>query len=438
MILCGTASADITPAAGYPLAGFAARKEKSKGIHDPLKAKALVIEAGETVAVVTADLVSFPNAMVREIRAKVSAMTGIPQEAVMLSSSHTHSGPSLDDNYGGQGTAPKHYWNTLVDAIAGAVYAAWLDRRVSRVGFTSGPVEGIGVNRRTPDGKPVDPQTTVMVIEQLETGKKTVFINYTCHAVVLGPDNLQISADYPGFAMRILEKLLGEGSTVMFSNGAAGDVNTGHSADLSALGYPIPGRTFERAERLGSILAGAVFSLMQKVSWEEQLEVRSLQSLMKLPTKPLPPVQEAERELENSRKVLGAKREEGLDEEELIPFRVKAFYAELLLYRIRERKDEVREPFLEFEIQGIRIGGLLLLAVPVELFVSIGLNVKTRSPFPLTAIVGYANGHLGYLPCRETYAEGGYEAVSTRLSDEGADLVQAAMIEVSEKLASDL
>ncbi len=67
---------------------------------------------------------------------------------------------------------------------------------------------------------------------------------------------------------------------------------------------------------------------------------------------------------------------------------------------------------------------------------TIGLNVKQRSPFPITAIVGYANGHLGYLPCKETYQEGGYEAVSTRFSDEGAELAEAYMVELAEQLFS--
>ncbi len=216
MLLCGIASKDITPPVGYPLAGFAARKDTSKGIHDSLNAKAVVIESGSTVSIVTADLVSFPNAMVDEIREKASNMTDIPAHSIMLSTSHTHSGPSLDDNYGGQGIAPDHYWKYLVDAVAGAIYEAWIDRSEARIGFSTGAVEGIGVNRRNPTGKPVDPQTAVMVIEQRKTLKKAIFVNYTCHAVVLGPDNLYITADYPGFAMRTLKKLMGGEPSLCF------------------------------------------------------------------------------------------------------------------------------------------------------------------------------------------------------------------------------
>ena len=93
MILAGSSTIDITPPVGYPLAGFAARHAVSQGVHDPLQAKALVVDSGAGVAIVTADLVSFPNRMVREIREKASARTGIPEQAIMLCSSpvsYTH------------------------------------------------------------------------------------------------------------------------------------------------------------------------------------------------------------------------------------------------------------------------------------------------------------------------------------------------------------
>jgi len=66
-------------------------------------------------------------------------------------------------------------------------------------------------------------------------------MNYTCHAVVLGPDNRLISADYPGYAQRHVKDMSGcEDVVVMFTNGAAGDINTGHSADVSAIGGLFP------------------------------------------------------------------------------------------------------------------------------------------------------------------------------------------------------
>ena len=75
MLLAGSSTIDITPPVGYPLAGFAARKDVSQEVHDPLLAKTLVVESGATAAIVTADLVSFPNRMVGEIREKAGRLT---------------------------------------------------------------------------------------------------------------------------------------------------------------------------------------------------------------------------------------------------------------------------------------------------------------------------------------------------------------------------
>ena len=92
----GVGRAEITPPAGTPLGGYGARKGRpSTGAHDPLFAKALVLDDGTTrVAIVTTDLVG-TNA---EMKRRVSERTGIPPERLLLCASHTHSGPGA---YGG-------------------------------------------------------------------------------------------------------------------------------------------------------------------------------------------------------------------------------------------------------------------------------------------------------------------------------------------------
>ena len=376
--------------------------------------------------------------MVREIREKASARTGIPEQAIMLSSSHTHSGPSLDEGYGGQGVAPEWYWNTLVDAIAGSIYEAWKNRAPARIGTAAGEVFGIGVNRRSSEGIPIDPSLTVLKIEPVEPDRQVVLMNYTCHAVVLGPDNLAITADYPGYAMRVLEKVLEPAARVMFTNGAAGDVNTGHSADLSALGYPIPGRTFQRAEKLGNILAGAVLSTLQSVEMKSEARIAFRQHTVDLPRKAMPSLQEVEAQLAADRVELQKLEAEKATEQQILSARVRVFYSELLIHRIKEMTAEQGDDPIPVELQAVAIGDTLLLAVPVEMFVSIGLRIKQASPFERTIIVGYTNGHLGYLPCRETYEEGGYEAVSSRFAPESADRVEAEFLELAKSLKGSL
>ena len=65
------------------------------------------------------------------------------------------------------------------------------------------------------------------------------------------------------------------------------------------------------------------------------------------------------------------------------------------------------------EIKALAINDTVLIAIPAEVFVEIGLAIKKDSPFQHTFIIGYANGCVGYLPTGESCREGGYETDTT-------------------------
>jgi neutral ceramidase len=444
VLKAGWCAVDITPPVGTPLAGFAARKGVSEGIHDPLKARALVIEreGGETVALLTADVVGMPTAMARQVRERIATAIGITPDHVMVSASHTHSGPVLEPSLDTIGLASEHYRATLADDIVGAAAAAARRREPVRLEVASGRIEGIGRNRRHDDGLPVDPEVGLLSLLP-SAGPACRFVKYACHAVTLGPDNLLITADYPGYAMRFIERVMGPGTVAMFANGAAGDVNTGHSADLSALGYFIPGRTFERAERLGTMLGAEVVRTAQTSEAESDPVVRAASREILLPAKALPSIAEATADLERKRKVLdalSAKLGSAVPETDprLVKARVDELYARLLVLRVGQRADTgsgtEASKQIPVEIQGIRIGETALIGVPVELFVEIGLAVKAASPWKRTWVLGYTNGSMGYLPSREAYVEGGYEVVSSIFAPEAVTALEQAMIELASSL----
>ena len=291
MLKAGWCAVDITPPVGTPLAGFAARKGVSEGIHDPLMARALVIEreGGETVALLTADVVGVPTPMARQVRERIAAAIGTAPDHVMVSASHTHSGPVLEHSLDTIGLASEHYRATLADDARRGGGRRREAAGAGRLEAASGRIEGIGRNRRHDDGLPVDPEVGLLSLLP-SSGPACRFVKYACHAVTLGPDNLLITADYPGYAMRFIERVMGPGTVAMFANGAAGDVNTGHSADLSALGYFIPGRTFERAERLGTMLGAEVVRIAQMPEVESDPVVRAASREVLLPAKALPSI----------------------------------------------------------------------------------------------------------------------------------------------------
>jgi hypothetical protein len=65
----------------------------------------------------------------------------------------------------------------------------------------------------------------------------------------------------------------------------------------------------------------------------------------------------------------------------------------------------------EVDVQGFRIGDLIIVALPGELFVDLGLRIKTHYKYGPTMVVGCANEVLGYIPTEEAIDEGGYEVL---------------------------
>ncbi len=84
-------------------------------------------------------------------------------------------------------------------------------------------------------------------------------------------------------------------------------------------------------------------------------------------------------------------------------FSTEELYAQESI-RLSEGPDEVT-----ILLQAVRIGDTAIVAVPCEVFAAIGLEIRQRSPFPATFLIGLANGYNGYLPTPEQHELGGYE-----------------------------
>lgn len=107
-----------------------------------------------------------------------------------------------------------HY---VISATTGEI----LERRIAS-GFSL--LYGYSINRRWID-RPVDPAVAVIRIDDASGRPLGLVANYACHAVVMGPDNLHISADWPGHACARLEAELGNDATCIFLQGGAGNIN---------------------------------------------------------------------------------------------------------------------------------------------------------------------------------------------------------------------
>ncbi len=434
MLRAGVCRVTITPPIGTYMAGYGARAGPSQGIHDDLLARSLVVEdESGTVALLAADAIGFPRVFVDRIRSQVESLTGIPPSHVLICGTHTHSGPDIEGHY-----SPSGPDQALIDVwqrtLAGCVHAAWWHRRDADVGVGLGSVLGIGVNRRTPDGQPVDPMVGVVSARSSDGSALGVLVNYTCHAVVLGSDNRFFSADYPGYAVRTIEHVEGPGTVAMFVNGAEGDVNTGHSADLSGIGAPIPGRTFERAQRLGRRLAGEVIKVLSGTPTMLTGPVAATVQEVTLPLRRVLAASEAQAALAAAHAEVQRLESAGPAPEAVTAAKIRRFHAEVNLGVAKEREAEPAETLMKAELQVLRIGDAAFIAIPGELFVELGLDIKNRSPFPYTFVVGLANGSIGYLPTSAAFEAGGYEAVATRFAAGAGETVRDTCLAMLERL----
>jgi len=417
----GAYRVNITPPVGFPMAGYSGRTKGSEWVDDELFGKALVLDDGETqVAIVTTDLIGPPPELVAEVRGMVERKTGIPAGNVMLCSSHTHFGPALkrlsylpDE---AQEEFHESYVQNLARLLAGAVYMAYQSRRDARIGWGVGKAPQLVFNRRTkrPDGKvvmswrppkpeeakelsfgPTDPDVGVLRVDGSDGRPIASMIAFACHPVC-GVDRLYaISADYPGYAMGVVERI--RGGVCMFALGCAGNI------------VPIQ-REGESRRWIGTALGAEALKVMQGLEMREDVKLRVLRRSIELPLKRLPSPEEARREVEELERRLAELEREGAPPEEISALRGRLVKARNALRLARETKGEET---VETEIQAIRIGDLILACLPGEVFVEIGLSIKERHRSVF--VLSLCNDSLSYVPTASAYDEGGYEPEWTKL-----------------------
>jgi hypothetical protein len=400
----GASKIVITPPVGFKLSGYEDRIQGSVGVHDELYARALVMDDGaEKVAIVSCDVVGLPKEIVKEVRREVETSLGIKGDSVMVAATHTHAGPDFDFSNG-------DYLDILIKEISGAIRAASLNLVDARIGAGKGSTV-IGYNRRNPQHNfflvpypegVTDSEVAALRVNNEKGDSIAAIINTPCHAVVLGSTNLLISADYPGYAMRMLESTIG--GVPMFLNGCCGNINPVHTDGGHTVinGKIVRGPDlFREAERLGKILGGEALKVL------EQIEETTCENFLKA-----------------KRSQLSLPVRKDIPKEMLDMLKqIDVAHSRFALYQsVLEGRDIITE------VQAISMGDIVIVCVPGEIFVEFGLEIKKKSPFKYTLVSELANDVIGYVPVPEAFTEGGYEPTATIVSqDAGAKITQAAL-----------
>lgn len=463
----------------------------TKHVHDPLYAKALVLDDGTTkVVIICADIIGATKTLTSEVRRGVREKLGINPKNILLNVSHNH-----------------NTWNQTAkdmgERIVQAVRQAAGTMVPVTIGVGAGHEDRISMNRRLrlKNGKdwtirranpsprdsdvaglgPMDPEIGLVRLDKIGGRTLAVLYNFAVHSYGGAPDG-GVTADIPGFASKLIEEAMGPGAVALFLQGAAGDITPIRYKDFDA---PPP------TEQLGMRLGMSVLTAAKRLPMKDQGTIKIISDIIELPQRQdiAARIESLEKQQEEilqfftgigcgahgagtslnfksflplylkhsidpnfpsyssylyvSEQTTGQEGLKHLDAankkrvgkylqcihkmEELIRLRTN-----LQIFKGHLSQDDFRP--IAVEIQGIRIGDFVLVAFPGEPFAEVGLRLKRQSPFPHTFIAAYSNGHIGYAPTADVYVNEAYEDALTRLAPQWQQIFETKTLEMIRKL----
>jgi hypothetical protein len=444
----GAAKVDITDRTGL--------------VNDPLYAKALVVKSDSTtVVLITIDAVAIgeigriKNDFLPNVRAKLQQELGIPSASVVINASHCH------------GIVRTNTEQLTVEVVK----TAMKNLVPVKIGAGTGQENRISENRRLKlkDGSevdmrrayamprdeevasvgPIDPQIGLLRLDWLDGTPLAVLYNFACHPI-MNPPSTGNSADYPGFASKLIEEQLGSGAVAFFVQGCGGDINPVRYKDVQRP---------SSAEPLGNLLGLSVMEGVRKIQTKAGGELKVVNEKVLLPRgadfeKRITSIQAEQVKLLQSLKPtdINFKTFLPLYLQHKISPEFPSFYSQSYLHDKAIGKDELLKldatnrklleayeeniyvmerltrlnvnlallkkhlaenqaagkPVIEVEMSAMRIGDFRLVTFPGELTVDIGLNIKRQAATPFTFVAGYCNGYIYYLPTVQQRGNRGY------------------------------
>jgi len=419
----GAAKEIITPEVGALLFGYNDHQE-SYSVHDDLRAQAIAVgEGGLTVVVISVDLCLINNDIADGIRAKAGAAAGVKAENVILSCTHTHSGPRTA-GFARWGSPDYEYIETVLTPQCAAVAAAAVKAmRPAKMGVGT-TCSNVGINRRelTRENKIIlghnpwgvfDPVMTVVSFTGCDGKPVANVVHYGAHNTASGV-NHEITRDWAGV---MVDRLEGEsGAVTLYLNGTQGDVAPRTASGQSA------GKNVQEAMEVGGMAAIDAMRAYRSIrAWyDEPLSV----SVGDIRIPYLPPAPEAE--VREFLKTAGDK------------WSFKKFMSEQLI-EMYDAGDMGPDDF-SFTQTLVRIGPVVFTPFPFETCSELGLRLRKYSPYAHTLLVSCTNGSNSYMVPESELVRGGYEVESfknyrpRRLPDDTDMRLIEANLKLMEKL----
>jgi len=461
-------------------------------INDPIFAKALVLDDGKTkVVIIAMDVTAIGGIgevrddFLPKLRLRIQEELKIDGGNVLVNASHNH--PPLR-----MLCEPDEQVARTFDAVTRAVQ----NMTVVKVGAGAGHEDRIMMNRtlRLKNGKhwtarhanpcppdeevagvgPIDPEIGILRVDRLDGRPMAVVYDFACHPYITVPRG-GVTADFPGFASKVIEETLGNGAMALFLQGAGGDI--------SEVGYKGVNRPRD-AEPLGTMLGLNTLKALQSIQTRDAT-LSVISESLELPRRTDIP-QRIESLLREQAALLKSLRGTSLNIKTFLPLYIKralspdfpSYYsyrylqAEKMgtdelsgidaqnkahvekylrniramekLARIQDKiatlerhkaiNDAAGEPTISTEVQGIKIGDFVLITSPAEVLVQVGLNVKKASPYEHTFMAACSNGYIHYGPPAADYDKGGYEVTECLLAPRWQQIYEKKANEIIRRL----
>jgi hypothetical protein len=431
----GFGQTNITPSYGMHLPGGHGHAFHNWK-HDDCWVTAAVFDDGcNRVALVGLDVLSLKRSVCNQAREIIEQACGLAGDNVLFGASHTHAGGPCCDLF----TTPSDpaYLQHMVQQMATAVITADHNKEELQVGVGVGEAQGLAMPRRWilkdgrqwshpgampelmdhPQGE-LDESVNVLGVADAGGNLRGAIVNFTCHGTTLLGEG-GTSADWIHPLRRALKDYYGEDFSVVFLQGACGDV--------TQVDNTLPTETVQFGlaigNRIGQSVAGETIKLLSQMRFTAEAPVAGARRLLQLP-----PRQPTAAQLAWAR--------EHTDSTVPTPnwWNNEGFWARSWLELDRHNQSE---PLVPCEIQAISLGSAAYAANPSEFFCQLGMDIKRGSPFDQTFVVGMANGCLGYVPTADAY-EGGYETAMglfSKMQPGNGELIVEETLELLHTLA---
>lgn len=385
--------------AGEAMGGYSDRPHGLSGVLDPLEVHAVTFTDGQhRFALIVADLVCVNSDVVARIRA---AARGVGIDSCWVAATHTHAGPEAGCSPGGA-PSPPELAERLESAAKRATAAALADERDATLHTTRVQISDLASRRHLPELRAIDIPVDVLVVSSEGQVAGTIVIS-PVHPTVLPSDNHSASADLSGGIRRALRTPT---CWVVAATGSAGDISTRHTRR---------GRDQHEIDRLGALVADRLHGSVRPSDPPGSMTLAPpVSASVRLTAK-----QPAEAVVPDAGGVTGGRSLSVLEQGRRIARDLMA----------RDHSD----PY-DIEVQVVALGAVTLVAVPGELFLELGEEIRAGAAAPGIDVVvlGYTNGYLGYLPNRDTPTS--YETLVSPVAKGSGELVVAAAIDAVTEL----